>query len=151
MTRAAWLLLPVLAACTPELPGDYYEISLELTDDQCNDPPVPSSETWTYRVVTTGNDVGIFIDEGRLATGSFLGCNLTYRSPLLSERREDGTAVRWSIEGTAQVSAGEGCEAGDGWLGSERIAIVSSSDEQAVPTGCTYTMSAEGSYLKTVE
>lgn len=151
MPRLRLLALLTLAACAEALPGDYFEVTLTSQADTCNDPTVPSEETWTYRLVTEGDEAAIFIDDALMASGSFLGCNLSYRSPLLTERREDGTVVRWSIDGAALVAAGEGCDAGDGWLGTETITIVSSSDEEVFTPGCSYAMEAEGRYLQTID
>lgn len=151
MPRPLPALLLLASACAEALPGDYFEVRLKSSGDACNDPAVQSDETWTYRLVTQGEQAVVYIDDAVLASGSILGCNLTYRSTVRTERREGGEVVRWSLEGSALVAAGEGCDAGDGWVGTEQITIVSSSKSDGLTPGCTYDLTAEGTYLETVE
>lgn len=147
-----WSVLSVLGlfACSEELPGDYFEVNLTTTEDGCNEPDVASEETWEYRVVLNGGVGEIYIDEALMASGTVQGCNFTYRSPLFTDRRDDGTVVRWSVSGDAQFASGDGCDAGEGWLGTEEVVIVSSTNTATLAPGCGYTMAAEGKYLRTV-
>lgn len=147
MTRPLSLSFLLLAACGEDLPGDWFEVTVKTTSDGCNDPEVVSQETWLYRVVVTGTSGELFLGDQPFATGTVEGCNFRYDTPLFSERRESGVSVRWSLTGEAQFSAGEGCDAGDGWSGTETITIVSSSDPDEVPAGCRYELAAEGRYL----
>lgn len=157
----ARFLLPVLVLSAPftvgctaeELPGVYYEVVLETAKDaegalkdECNDPPEAEQQTYTYVVQAEGANAKIFIDGGLFATGALAGCDLSYQSPIWTEDREDGGSVRWSVRGDAVISLGEGCNAGDGWEGEERIDVVNSTSD-SVPPGCSYWMSVSGAYV----
>lgn len=147
MTRCPSLAFLLLTACGADLPGDWFEVTFTTTSDGCNDPEVRAEETWLYRVVVDGTAGDLFLADQPFATGTVEGCNFRYGTPLFSERRENGASVRWTLTGEARFAAGDGCDAGEGWSGTETITIISSSDGADVPAGCRHELAAEGRFL----
>lgn len=153
--RTLALVLGLAGCASKDLPGDYFDLTVESTTDECNDPKVVDKETFTYRLVVDGSAVTIFMDDALLATGSLQGCDLTYQSPIWTDNRDDGNggtseAIGWSIHGDATVGLSDLCDAGDGWVGEERIDILNSTDPD-VPAGCSYFFDAVGTYTGSVE
>ncbi len=153
--RTAALLLGLVGCSAKDLPGEYFDITVESTSDECNDPKVVDKETFTYRLVVEGSAVTLFMDDSLLATGSLQGCDLTYQSPIWTDNRDDGNggttqAIGWSIHGDATVGLSDLCDAGDGWVGEERIDVLNSTDPD-VPAGCSYFLDATGTYTGSVE
>lgn len=153
--RHVVLALGLVGCAEGDLPGQYFDLTLESGNDECNDPKVVDKEKFTYRLVLEGSAVQLFIGDALLATGALAGCDLTYQSPIWTDNREDGVggeteSVRWSIHGDATVGLSDLCDAGDGWVGEERIDILSSTDPD-VPAGCSYFMDVTGNYTGLVE
>lgn len=154
-TTSGLLCVGLTACAAKDLPGDYFDLTVESTTDECNDPKVVDKEDFTYRLVVEGSAVTIFMGEALLATGSLAGCDLTYQSPIWTDNRDDGQggtsqAVSWSIHGEATIGLSDLCDAGNGWVGEERIDILNSTDPD-VPAGCAYFMDAVGTYTGSVE
>jgi hypothetical protein len=139
-----------MAGCSQEvLPGERFAVTvagpLEGTD--CGAFSDAYSETFTYRVVSDGPSVQIYVDEALLAVGSFNGCDLVYSSSTFTDPRPDGV-VRWRMEGVAEVAlSNSGCvpEQGD-WYGEETIRVTESADP-AVPDTCSYLVTTSGQRL----
>jgi hypothetical protein len=144
------LALSAVVGCAEgEAPGHYFDISIADDRDECNEPDVVYKQDFEYRVVVDGSSATIFVDGGTFATGAYTGCDLVYSSTLLTDEREGGT-VRWKIAGNAVISLGDGCDAGEGWVGEERIDITESEDED-LRRGCSYYTTVEGTYRGFVE
>jgi hypothetical protein len=144
----------MLAACGGgALPGHYFEITASGSDNGCtSEAPSDYTETFTYRLdVVAANDVTVYIDDVVLATGGLDGCEISYRSPLFTDVRGEDT-IRWALIGKATISLGDNasCGAGEGWIGTERIEISSSTADDVAP-GCSYKLDVEGTYLEEVE
>lgn len=137
----AWML--AASACGEgELPGIYFDVDVRGTADECNEPDVEFEESYTYRVVLDGSAAQVFVDEALLATGFVQGCEFLYTSPTFTTEDDEGT-VRWTIDGEATIAVQEGCDAGEGWSGVERLRISASTDDEVDP-GCVVTTSVEG-------
>lgn len=139
-------VLGASACAEDDLEGVRYLVDLVGVEDNCNEELASYGESFEYRVVTSGASADIYLGETVMASGTLNGCELDYSSALFTDDREEGV-VRWLLEGTATVDLGGAlCEAGSGWVGSETIKVIDSSDA-AVPTGCTYVMDATGSRI----
>ncbi len=121
-----------------------------LSTDCVSEAPT-YSETFEYELYVDdsgGSTVELKIAGESFATGQRQGCNLSYQSAVWLEDQSTGL-LQWQIAGTAtyQGSAG-GCDLSDGldWQGEEVLTVVESEDE-SVPSGCTYLMSAEGTLV----
>ncbi len=144
------IVLTTSACANGDLPGHIFDIAINSSTDECNDPAVNYKESFTYRVLLEGTAATIFIGEDPLATGVLSGCELVYQSTVFTDQRED-VLVRWKLLGTATVQlGGGGCDAGGGWTGEEQIYITESTDPD-VPRGCTYYTNLTGSYAGEVE
>jgi hypothetical protein len=145
--RFAALMLPFAAAACgePELPGHLFEVTVEARTDGCNEPDVSYAETFTYRLVLEDSRATVYIGESTLATGALTGCDLSYASTVWTDTRPEGT-VRWSIIGEATVSLGDGCDAGDGWVGDETLRVNASTVDD-IDQGCVMELDASGTYL----
>lgn len=133
------------SACSGELPGHYYNLTLTTKSDGCNNPAVEANDSLEYRLVQSGNSVDIYIGESLLGEGLLAGCALTYTSSTWTDQRDNDRTVQWKVFGEAQVSLGTGCDAGDGWKGTERIEVVKS-DDPDIKIGCDYEMDVAGTY-----
>lgn len=143
------VLLAGVGGCKKELPGHYFEVSLQGVEDGCNDPDVGYGEKLEYRLVYDGSVVSVYMGEDLLGAGTAAGCDIEYASPAWSSRRDDGD-IRWRLAGEAVVDRGEGCGGGDDWTGSELIEVISSGDPD-VAAGCEYALEVTGTYLGEVE
>ncbi|MGC6493671.1 MAG: hypothetical protein ACON5B_12600 [Myxococcota bacterium] len=138
-----------LGCAETELPGHMYAMNVVLAADECNNPEVPYSDSFEYRLVTSGATAKLYMGEGLVANGTANGCEIKYRSAQIADRRENGT-IWWTLNGEAMVDRGDGCEAtegvGEGWGGEEIFTIVDSSVPE-IARGCTYTTTVSGVYL----
>ena len=146
-------MVAVGAACDgQEAPGFYYDVTLTGTGNECStEDPAAYSETLEYRLERVGTgDVIVYVDDTVLGTGVIDGCDVSYRSTLFTDTR-DGHTVRWALSGTAAIALGSsgGCASGDGWLGTERIEVSSSTDP-TIMAGCVYDLQVTGTFLREV-
>lgn len=141
--------LVMLAACSDaNLPGHRFDVTLTGVDDGCTGS-TGGSEDYTYRVEVEGAAVTLSIGEDLLATGTLSGCNVRYDSPSWTESRSGGE-VRWSLSGEAVIALGDGCKAESGWVGTETITVLESTDPD-VQGGCRYSYAVDGTYEGEVE
>ncbi len=142
----------VMAGCSaPPLPGLYFEVDLSLGADGCNDPAVGYEESLVYRVelIPDSSDAVVAVEGDAFAHGSISGCTLTYSSVAWTEERDAG-AVRWSLEGQAEIQRGDGsCGNATDWLGTETITVLTSEDPTIRP-GCTYRIDVVGRFVEEV-
>lgn len=139
------LLFGTLVGCaTGDEPGHYFDVAVNTDRDECNEPDVSYKEAFRYRLALDGSSATIFIDGAPFAAGVLSGCDLVYDSILYTDERETGT-VRWKVAGSAVVDIGNGCDAGAGWVGEERIDITESEDPE-IERGCSFYTTVEGSY-----
>ena len=149
-TVCAAFLGATVAGCSAEaLPGEAFAVTVTGPQDgtDCGDLTDAYSETFTYRVVTDGPSVQVYVDETLLAVGSFNGCDLVYTSSTFTDPRPDGV-VRWRLEGVAEVAlSNSGCvpEQGD-WFGEETLRVTESADP-GVPDTCSYLVTTSGQRL----
>lgn len=142
------LLAGSAAACTPEEPGWGWDVTLTTRNDECNEPDAPFRETLEYVLRFEGSLVELSYDGSIFASGQIGGCAIDYESPVWVELRDE-REIRWKIEGTALYrQGGDVCnlEPGQDWRGTETFLVLRSSHPD-VPTGCRYTLDAEGVYL----
>ena len=148
-------LVAAVAGCSAEgLDPDAYhwEITVSMTDDQCNPSPVSYQETFTYSLYyeEQGSSVDLRIDGASFATGLISGCTIEYESPVTGEERGEDTWIKWQLHGEATFRpGGYSCDLEDGvdWQGEEVFQVVSS-DDPSLSVGCTYTTSVVGVYLE---
>jgi len=137
------------AGCSDaNLPGHRFDVTLTEADNGCTGESTPA-EDYTYRVEVQGAAVTLSIGEDLLATGTLSGCNVRYDSPPWTESRSGGE-VRWSMSGEAVIALGDGCAAESGWVGTETITVLESSDAD-VQGGCRFTHDVDGTYEGLVE
>lgn len=134
-------------------PGHYFEVTTTGARNRCTEAdPTEYSETFTYRLeFISVNDVVLYVDGIALGAGVVSGCELTYRSPLYTDVRDEDT-IRWSLRGEARIALGDNasCGAGQGWTGLETIEVSSSTTDE-VEVGCVYELEVGGRYLEEVE
>jgi hypothetical protein len=142
--------LLLLSACAEEsLPGDVFNVSVAGVKDNCHSELTPYSESFDYRVTSDASGAyAVYIGPDLLGSGAITGCDFSYGSLIFTDERANGTYVRWSIAGQAVVAlgGGTGCEAGEGWLGTETIQINESTDPDVI-TGCTYVTETTGTWI----
>jgi len=142
-----------------ELPGEYFDLVVVTTQNECTGNGLSYTDGFEYRVLLDGNDatLSVVADDGSddvFAVGTLDGCNLSYTSLVWSTYLDEGDSqkeVKWQIEGAAAVNMGGagGCVDQTDWLGTENYEILSS-QHSAIAPGCLYEMSVEGSWLRTV-
>ncbi len=143
-----------------ELPGEYFDLVVTTTQNECTGNGLSYSDGFEYRVQLDGNDATIAIGEEEseeddvFAVGTLDGCNLSYTSLVWSTYLDEGDLqkeVTWQIEGAAAVNmgGGRGCVDQVDWEGTENYQILSS-EHSAIAPGCLYELSVTGSWLRTV-
>jgi hypothetical protein len=150
--RRAAAMLFLLGGCgDEELPGLYWDLIVEGTDNQCTGGGANYSQRYEYRVLFEGNDITVAVDEDIFATGTVDGCLLTYSSVVWSSYRENHE-IQWQILGSAYVNAGGGggCVDDTDWQGTETF-VITSSDHPSVSAGCTYETEVTGGFTREVE
>jgi len=139
-----------LGCAGEELPGNYFDVALKGADNSCTGGGATYSDRLTYRVVFSGNNVSVAIEDDVWATGIVDGCRLDYTSLLWATVR-DGAEIQWKITGTARVDAEGGMtcleEPATDWVGTETF-IVTGSAHPDVSPGCTYTVDTGGEFLE---
>lgn len=141
-----------LAACTGgDLPGHYWDLIVEGTDNQCTGGGANYSDRYEFRALIEGNDLTLAIGDDIFATGIVDGCTFTYSSLVWSAYRDD-FEIQWQILGEARVNVGGGggCVERTDWEGVETF-VVSTSEHPDVSAGCTYETQVTGSYLREVQ
>ncbi len=145
--------LLVVGCSADDVRGDYFDVTFKGVTDECSGGPALFDETLEYRVIVEGQGVEVAVGPDVFATGTANGCDISYTSVVWTEERND-FRVSWQIAGFAVVNLGgaQGCplEGGLDWLGEETFEIITSEDPSLRP-GCTYTSSAEGVYLETIQ
>lgn len=142
-----------------ELPGQYWDIVVQATDNECTANGIGYNEQFEYRVEIDGNDATIAVhgtedDEDAddvFAFGTLDGCTLSYTS-IVYTSYPDQYEVKWQIVGDAQVNVGGagGCvEGGPDWAGTEQINFTASA-HPAIQPGCLYKMDVTGDWLREV-
>jgi hypothetical protein len=148
------------AGCgSEELPGEYFDLVVTTTQNECTGNGLSYSGGFEYRVLLDGNDATISVvaeDESDdvFAVGTLDGCNLSYTSLVWSTYLDEGDLqkeVKWQIQGAAAVNmgGGGGCVEQVDWEGTENIQILASA-HSAIAPGCLYEMSVTGSWLRAV-
>lgn len=136
-----------MTGCGPQPHGFAWTVTLEMFEDECNDPPAAYSERMQYLLDFVGSDVTIAEGLANWGTGTIAGCSLVYTSPVWIEDR-DGATISWHIDGDALIRQGGdtcGLENGVDWQGIETITIDTSTDPE-IPVGCRYFMTTTGVY-----
>ncbi|MCB9665681.1 MAG: hypothetical protein H6732_16350 [Alphaproteobacteria bacterium] len=148
-TRAlsACALALVGTACGPSEPGHYYELAAAARADACGGLRRGDDGLVTYRLVADGAEVELWVagEASAFATGTLRSCTLTYASREITEARDVGS-ITWRLTGEATVTAGDGCAAGEGWVGAEVVEVVESSSP-TVPAGCQVEVDVEGAWV----
>lgn len=141
------ILLAGAAGCGPSDPGHYYELSAAARSEACGGLRRGRDGTVTYRLVADGAAVELWVagEAASFATGSLRACTVTYASREVVEAREGGS-ITWRLTGTATVTVGDGCEAGEGWVGTETVEVLESSVSD-VPAGCAVEVDVQGVWL----
>lgn len=146
------LAVGALSGCSePPLPGQYYDVSVEMATDGCNDQAVGYGEDFRYRlqVYDGTNQADVAIEGDTFATGSVSGCTISYDSVTWTEERDDGD-IRWMLSGEAEVQPGDGsCGNPDDWVGTETYRVLSSDDVDVAP-GCEYVVNVRGSFVEEI-
>ena len=154
MTRTAFVTFTLgvgLAGCGGgELPGQYFDLKANGTENLCTGGGTSYSETLEYRVIVDGNDLQLAIEEDIFATGTIEGCSLSYASIVWSDYRDD-KEIKWQILGSADANLGgaSGCVTDGDWQGEETFIIVTSEHDEVQP-GCTYSLGLTGKFLREV-
>ena len=154
------VLLGGLGCGQEELPGQYWDITVQATDNECTANGIGYNEQFEYRVEIDGNNAIIAVhgsenedDDDVFATGTLDGCNLSYTSTLYTSY-PDQSEVKWQITGAAQVNVGGAgnCvdEQGLDWAGTEQINF-NASAHPAIQPGCLYRMDVTGSWVREVK
>lgn len=138
------------AGCAADEPGHYFEIDVVESNNGCTESDRRHTESFELRLVTNGPTATLFVDGSTFATGSISGCSLSYQAPVFTEARPGGHVVRWTLFGQATLNRGDGCDAGDGWEGTETIRVSSSTDP-SIERGCAFEMTTSGSWIGQVE
>lgn len=151
---ACALLVAAAVGCGQEdLPGNYFDVTLQGSENLCTGGGADHQEKLTYRVEWAGNDITLAIDDDVWATGTAEGCRLDYTSVAWASYRDDHE-IQWQITGTARVDAegGSGCVEGGAsdWSGTETF-IVTNSEHPDVAPGCTYTLEVEGAFVEKIQ
>lgn len=134
-----------------ELPGHYWDVVVEGSENLCTGNAPDYREEYEYRVLLEGNDIQVAIDEDVFATGTIEGCTVTYNSLSWSDYRDD-LEIQWEILGSARVNIGgdKGCIPDRDWDGTETFLVTESAHPDVQP-GCTYTLTVTGAYTHEVE
>lgn len=153
-SAAAALGFALAAGCNGgDLPGYYFDVRLDGTDDACTGDPADYAESFEYRVELDSNDATLAIGDDVFATGTLEGCLLTYTSLVWTSSR-DSAEITWQIFGSARIDlgGGDGCveQSGSDWDGTEQFVVLSSNAED-VSAGCTYDLALEGTFSREVE
>lgn len=147
LTALKLLLVPLtLGACGGgDLDGFEWDVTVAGTGDN------PYEQNLVYRLTFEEgtSTVNLAIGAENFASGQISGCGITYQSVVWGELR-DGFEVRWKLDGEATYQLNSGCETslseGLDWEGTEVFSIVQS-DHPDIPTGATYTVDVQGTYL----
>ncbi|MEZ4235715.1 MAG: hypothetical protein R3F59_06040 [Myxococcota bacterium] len=151
----ARLLLPLLAIAAgcggQELPGQYYDVSVDGQDNQCTGNAPNYHEEYEFRLVIDGNDIQLAVGPDIFATGTIGACDISYSSLAWSSYR-DGNEIQWEILGQAKINvgAGGGCVNGKDWEGLETY-LVTNSAHPDVSSGCTYDVAVTGTWTHEVQ
>jgi len=134
----------------PAEPDGSWAVTVTGLETDCTDSSEGYQKSFTYQLFYDETDLSLVelrIDDESFATGFVSGCSISYQSAIWLEE-DDGGNYRWQIVGEAEhQGAAGGCEIPDDrdWYGSETLVIVDSENED-VPAGCIYEMSAEGNW-----
>jgi hypothetical protein len=154
MSRLVGVALLMCVGCAEEeLPGFYWQVTVEGDENLCTGNGIGYSENFEYRVIVDVDDASFWIGDDNWATGNVDGCNITYDSIAWSDYR-DGYELQWQLTGDATVNIGGpavGCVGTEGldWDGTETFTITNSAHPE-VQSGCTYTLNVYGTYLREV-
>lgn len=135
--------------CQESATGFTWEVTATGVEDLCNVPPQAYQESFDYTLFFSGSMTDLRVQGQSFATGEISGCNLSYVSPIMGEKRPSGALVKWQLEGDATLrQGGASCDLPEDrdWVGTEIFTIVESEDPDLV-AGCSYTLSLEGTYL----
>ena len=134
-----------------ELPGHYWDVVIEGTDNQCTGNAADYRGEYEYRLLIEGNDIQLAIGPDVFAQGRIEACSVEYSSLAWSDYR-DGNEIQWEIlgEGRINLGAGAGCVNGTDWEGVETF-VVTYSAHPDVSSGCTYATTVTGTYKFEVE
>lgn len=149
---ASPLVAVILIGCGgKDLPGHYWNVTVDGSDNQCTGNAADYHNEYEYRLVIDSNDVQVAIGEDVFATGTIEGCTVSYASLAWSDYRDD-LEIQWEILGVARINVGggAGCVTGSDWEGTETFLITESAHPDVQP-GCTYTLTATGTYVGLVE
>ncbi len=146
--RLPWIAVLAAACGGGDLPGNYYTIDIEGTENSCTDDGADYRGTYEYRLEVDVQDVKLSIGEDLWATGSADGCLITYQS-IVWEEPIDDYVVKWQIQGQARVNTGggSGCVEDGDWAGTESFVILAS-DHPDIAAGCSYDTDVTGSWLQ---
>lgn len=149
--RSVWISLLLVACGQGQLPGHYWDMIVDGTDNQCTGGGANYREQYQYRVLIEGNDITLAIDDDIFATGLADGCRFDYSSTVWSTYR-DNFEIQWQILGTAYVNVGGGggCIEGTDWEGTETF-VITTSTHPDVSSGCTYETELTGTYVEEVQ
>jgi hypothetical protein len=136
---------PDFCACsdTPQLDGGRTDCKVtdSSADGGAREQFKRSSETFTYGLFRDGDSASLRIDGEDFASGTLLGCDLEYESPVWLDTR-DGGDVQWQVSSiNVLVDPNGGCKAdfqgsasNFDFLGVEEIEVVGS-DNDDYPLG----------------
>ena len=106
-------------------------------------------QTYEYSLYYDGSALELEVDGDAFATGEVYGCSISYSSYIYLESSDAGD-FRWRIDGEADAEASGGsCDDIPDqydWYGTETLTVVDT-DNDAVPEGCTYNMTVQGTYI----
>ena len=140
-----------VAACSAEdLPGNYYNVDVNGTENSCTGDGSNYTGSYEYRLEVDVQDIQLSIGEDLWATGSADGCLLTYES-LVWEEPIDDYLVKWQIQGSARVNTGggSGCVEDGDWEGTESFVILVS-EHPDIAAGCTYDLDVTGAWFQEI-
>jgi len=125
-----------------------------VDDSDCMGDVDQKSESLTYNLFLDGDTVSIEVDGQPFASGSILGCELSYESPVWLDT-VDGAKVNWQVRsvGVLADTTGACSEMFPGsyhFLGIEEIEIVES-DSLEYPIGRTVQKVIHGKRLEVEE
>jgi len=157
MSRLWWggVVALLLTGCgNDELPGEYFDLVVTTTENECTGNGLSYTDGFEYRVMLDGNDATVAVGEDVFAVGTLDGCNLSYTSLVWTTYLADGDSqkeVKWQIDGNAEVNfgGGGGCVDQADWEGTENFQILAS-EHSAISPGCLYELSVTGTWLRAV-
>jgi hypothetical protein len=141
-------VLLLLAACEESnVPEDALKYTVTVTGaaTDCTEDTTGYQETFEYAVAFEGSSATLYIGQEAFARGTLAGCDLTYETVVVGERRGSGD-LKWQLFGDASIdpSGQDKCAPGEGeWQGSETFEVVES-DDASLEAGCIYEMTTLG-------